>query len=1748
MIRGILAPDDPAGRKSANGKPLNGAKPGVPDGKAALKPALDHGQRYIEAIHDTTAGMSGSLDLSALLDNILARTGELLGTPDSYIYMVEGDRLRVIAGLGVFKDNIGFELKKGEGVAGTVALTGEVFAVDDYQAWPRRARGLLAANYHAVAGAPLRSGGAVIGVLGVSHLEGGRTFTSEELGQLASFAELASIAIENARLHAAAQQEVSEQKRAEAALLESERRFRGLYSLTNALNEAGDLESIYRDALAGLQTTMGADRAGIFFMDDAGSANFAAWERLPARYRRAAKRFAPWPKTATTPAPLLVEDVEAGKLEVGAKGIALREKIKAAAFIPLYHRGLLGGIGLYYGKPQSFSEQDVQLAVTMASHVALAVARKLDEKAVQASEERFRSLVQNSADVIEILETDGTFRFITPSVEPILGYTPEELHGTNSFELLDPSQVEEVRHAFEGMINDPSQSISKEVRVRRKDGSWADVEGTARNLLADPHIAGVVVNMRDIGERRRAAAAILASERRVRSMVQNASDITAILDGEGRNVYLSPSVERILGYTPDELIGRSTFEYMHPDDIGPALSVLGELLGEQGATRTAEVRMQHKDGSWRFLEAIGTNRLADPDIQGIVLNARDTTERRHTEVALLTSEERFRDLFENANDMVYTRDLDGRLTAVNRMAERLTGYSREELIGRPIADLLATTTPDEAMLSLDNAPADGFDDNADVVEFVRKDGQLVPAEVRARLIYKGGQPVAVQAIARDISDRVEAEDALKASEERFRTLVQNASDTVAIVDINGIITYQSPGIEGIAGYKPEELVGQPVVDFVHPDDIAAMFSAAENIRVPGSAMSMELRFRHRDGHWIHLEGSGRNLLNDPNIGGIVVNAHDVTQRKQAEQALQASEERFRELFENANDLVYIHDLEGNFVAVNNKAEEVTGYTPEEATGLNISTLLAPDSLDKARQIIARKVIEGVATTAHELEIVAKGGALVPLEVSTRLVYEDGEPVAVQGIARDIRARKEAERADAERIRLETLTAEVNAAFAETEGLREALQLTADAMVTHLDADLVRVWLNTTEDPDALQLQASSGTHADSEGAAQTIPTAVFGEPGNWLQLSSSEAPEPWPIACLLGAEPSQFCAYPIVVEGNLVGAIAAFAGAEPCESARQTMMHASDLLGTRIARRRAQEELERTGRRFSSLVENTSDIISVVSDNGTLTYLSPSVERITGYSPEELVGLNFFDLIPHDDAARGRDGITELLKTPGSTGSLEYTAPHRDGSIRQIEAVCRNLLDDPSIRGIVVNARDITERKQFEEELAHQAFYESLTGLPNRALFLDRLEHALSAATRGNEMVALLFLDLDRFKVINDSLGHSVGDQLLVVVGERLRGSLRPGDTVARFGGDEFTILLERVYDPTDALLIASRVIEDLSAPFNLHGHEMFISASIGIAFASAGASPGDLLRDADVALYRAKEDGRSRYVVFDEEMNLRAIERLDLENDLHRAMDRGEITVHYQPQIEIASGAVLGFEALARWEHPRHGFISPSEFIPIAEDNGLIISLGIFVLREACREAVGWQKLKPMNPPLGVSVNVSARQFQHPDLVEQVSAVLAETGLDPSSLTLEITESVAVQEAATVTERLADLKRLGVKLAIDDFGAGYSSLTYLTRLTIDSLKIDRVFISGIEADDGKAAIVRALISLANTLNLTVTAEGIESAAQLACLVDMECHRGQGYLFARPFSAGAAKEYLLERPAPAAPRRRPRRTRTRSAA
>lgn len=586
------------------------------------------------------------------------------------------------------------------------------------------------------------------------------------------------------------------------------------------------------------------------------------------------------------------------------------------------------------------------------------------------------------------------------------------------------------------------------------------------------------------------------------------------------------------------------------------------------------------------------------------------------------------------------------------------------------------------------------------------------------------------------------------------------------------------------------------------------------------------------------------------------------------------------------------------------------------------------------------------------------------------------------------------------------------------------------------------------------------------------------------------------------------------------------------------LARANERLGQEITeRKRVEETLRESEERYRDLVENISEVIYALDEKGCVTYVSPVVEQIGGFSPSEVIGRSFTEFIHPDDLPSLIESYKRTVS--GHLEPSEYRVFTKSGEVRWVRTSSRPVFEGDRIVGLRAVLMDITDRRLAQNQIEYLAFHDGLTGLPNRALLTDRLTMALAERRRDGQALAVMFLDLDRFKLVNDTVGHAAGDQVLQGVAERLTGTVREGDTVARLGGDEFTVLLPAVSRMEEACEAAKRILQRLRWPWVLAGHEFHITASLGIAiYPQDGEDAETILRNADTAMYRAKDQGRDNFQIFTTAMNAHVQERVQLESELRQALKRGEFEVYYQPEVNTETGQIVAMEALVRWHHPERGLLLPEEFIPLAEETGLILALGEWVLRTACAQNRAFQEASL--PHVRVAVNLSSRQFQDAGLVSMVARLLKETGLDPHYLELEITEGTAMRDVEFTIKMLSDLRGMGVHVSIDDFGTGYSSLAYMKRLPVDSVKIDGSFVSDAPKDPDDAAIVAAIVALARTLNLRAVAEGVETYEQLAVLREQRCHEAQGYLFSKPVPAQAIERILsMRRPLRVTPKSRP---------
>uniref|UniRef100_UPI0027419106 putative bifunctional diguanylate cyclase/phosphodiesterase n=1 Tax=Actinoplanes sp. RD1 TaxID=3064538 RepID=UPI0027419106 len=558
-------------------------------------------------------------------------------------------------------------------------------------------------------------------------------------------------------------------------------------------------------------------------------------------------------------------------------------------------------------------------------------------------------------------------------------------------------------------------------------------------------------------------------------------------------------------------------------------------------------------------------------------------------------------------------------------------------------------------------------------------------------------------------------------------------------------------------------------------------------------------------------------------------------------------------------------------------------------------------------------------------------------------------------------------------------------------------------------------------------------------------------------------------------------------------------------------------------------ELGLKEQRFRLLVQNSSDVVTITELGGRISYISPAVERVLGCAPGTLIGTDLRERAHPDDRAVLTEAVAQLLAAPGTVMTNRVRFAHADGSWRTMETTGANLLDEPSVRGIVTNSRDVTETVEAHERLSYEATHDVLTGLANRALFGERVEACVRQARTG-QAISIVLVDLDDFKTVNDTLGHAVGDGLLVAVAERMLSAVRPSDTVARLGGDEFAILFDGL-DGGSVDRVLERIADVLAVPVDVDGHLLSVRASFGVVEGHGGDDPGNLLRQADIAMYEAKERGDGGYQRYRPGSEARGAERHRITAALTAALEREEFVLHYQPVVTLPGGELTGVEALVRWVHPKRGLLNPGEFIPGAELTGMIVPLGRWVLREACRQAAAWQRELGDRAPGSMSVNVSARQLQNAGFAQEVAAVLAETGLAASRLTIEITESVALGGGAT-HETLRELRALGVRLSLDDFGTGASTLSLLKNCPVDQIKLDRSFAPG----PGPDAIAGAVLQLARTMGVEAVAEGVETPEQAERLGDLGYLRAQGFHFARPMAPELISTFTLAEDRLSAPR------------
>ena len=928
------------------------------------------------------------------------------------------------------------------------------------------------------------------------------------------------------------------------------------------------------------------------------------------------------------------------------------------------------------------------------------------------------------------------------------------------------------------------------------------------------------------------------------------------------------------------------------------------------------------------------------------------------------------------------------------------------------------------------------------------------------------------------------------------------ADIAGAMDFAGRLVVINPSLARLLETSPDDMVGCAATDIVHPEDRERFEAVAADLMTGArDVVEFELRFGSPDGGWRWFLTS---IAIDRSAGLLYGIGKDVTERRENEERLRDAEERFRSAFQHASIGKAITSLDGRFLRVNRALAELVGRDQEQLTGMAAMDITHPGDREGDGEAMRRLAAGEIASYQTEKRYLTPGGAPVWIALSVAVVRSgDGAPQYFLAQMVAVGKRRTAERALAASERRFRALASASPAGIFAADQHGGMQYANDrlAEILGLGSDELDGchWLRRIDAQDRRRLGEAARRACGAEDRA-TLE----------VRLRPGRAGARWVRIHLASAE---------------VG--------DEVERRRQLIGTVDDV----SARLQEREELTRREAEYRMLAEHSGDFLSRHAVDGTILYASPACESLLGHGPEHLVGraLDELGLVHEQDRA-----AVDALFAAALAGDQQHakTGTYRivrdDGEVRWVETAVRVVpRPDGPPRELVAVSRDVSARRAAERELAHRALHDPLTGLPNRALFLDRLSQALHRARRRHSTVAVLFCDLDRFKLVNDSLGHSAGDRLLCDVATRLREVLRPADTLARFGGDELTILCEDLDDAASAAPIAQRIAATFAMPFQLGDDEAYLQCSIGIAIAQRGEcdGPEGLIRDADAAMYRAKAQGSSSIEVFDEAMRRNARERLTTESALRRALTRNELVLHYQPIVSMLDARIQGFEALVRWQHPERGLLQPGAFIPLAEDTALIVPLGEWVLREACVTAHRWHEELGLEW-LQVNVNLSARHLGQRDLVTMVRDTLTETGMPADRLVLELTETAVMESGPHVIATLEGLKALGVGLALDDFGTGHSSLAHLHRFPLDILKIDRSLIAALTEPGHAASIAGAIVWLAESMGVETVAEGIESPAQRQAARGLGCTMAQGFLFARPAPGPEAIALLADAPLP----------------
>lgn len=1226
---------------------------------------------------------------------------------------------------------------------------------------------------------------------------------------------------------------------------------------------------------------------------------------------------------------------------------------------------------------------------------------------------------------------------------------------------IHPDDVER-RLAAQQAALDAREPFETEYRLCRADGEyrWMLDQGAPQfSSRGDFHgCVGVVL---DITERKRAEEKL----RWLSKAVEQSPATVMITDLNGAIEYVNPKFTEVTGYTFQEAVGRNPRILKSGETPAAEYQKLWQTL-QTGEWR-GEFRNKRKNGEL-YWEAASICPIRDETGKPThyIAVKEDITGRKRMEAALRALEERFRIASENARLCIYDADAETGNGTLHGPDNLLRGL-------RTFPEWTRAIHPDDRQRMMA-----ALGQRRETREAFREEYRIVDPDGNVRHYSDQGAPEwdgRWIGVLRDITKDKQAEESLA----QLAAVVECSNDAILSLDAQGVVQRWNAAAERLYGYSAGEMLGQPACAVAAPE---LCESAARNIAavLGGTSLpSYESRHVRKDGAEVPVSITASPMRDRAGkaVGAAVI-VRDITTQKQSEEALRESENRFRAIVQNSNDLITLIDPAGVILYDSPAISEVLGVSPDERLGCEVFRWIHPDDLSYMRML-------------HEELLHAP---LAKLRAQVRLRHADGSwrwcdgwaanLLAEQGVGalvisfRDITELKGVEtalRESEQRYRKLVEDASDVILTIDLEGNITSVNSIGERISGYTRQELLGMNVAQVAAPEHLLAIRRSIAAQIARGDAGSLETELVARDGHRVAME---------------------------VSGRL--------------QLRNGVPAGILCIARDVSQRKRAERLE----------HNRREVLEMVAQNQPLDAVLRRVEEmIEHYYPGAVARV----MLAGEGGAQ-RPAASEGAPAGDLHGHLQVPIRACDGLVLgnieidhfgtwQVTGFEQVLLDSKArLAAIALEHRQLTNR------LAYQAQHDPLTGLPNRTMLEDRLRQALTLARRQAKMVAVAYVDLDRFKFINDTLGHGVGDILLKEAAQRLEGAVRESDTLARPGGDEFVAVLFGIETARDAQAVGERIIETMRQPFQVMGHELFVSASVGLSlFPQDGEDAATLQKHADVAMYEAKNRGRNRFQQFAREMNSASGERLEIENHLHRALERGELELYYQPQFQLSSGELGGAEALLRWNHPKWGLVLPGRFVPVAEESGLIIPISLWVLQEACRQHQLWRRAG--FPPVRVAVNISATQFTRSNLAEKVAEVLAANEMHPRYLEVELTEGVLMRDVEDSTRQIAELRELGVRISIDDFGTGYSSLSYLQRLPIDDLKIDKCFVEGIGQTASTQALVQAIVGLAHGLNMTATAEGVETENELAVLRALGCDRVQGYLLGRPAPAQQWQTY-----------------------